>query len=59
MGIFKMKIQGNTVSQTLSLPKDLTEQIDKAWYHHKKKMCQQKTSRSKFVAMLIRKGLDA
>lgn len=54
-----MKSQGNTISQTLSLPKEISEEIDKAWYHHKKKMCQQKTSRSKFVAMLIRKGLDA
>ena len=54
-----MKIQANTVSQTLSLPKDLTEQIDKALYHHRKKMINQKTSRSKFVAMLIRKGLES
>lgn len=54
-----MKYQGGTVSQSVSLPVDLTEEIDKALYKHRRKILNQKDSRSKFIAMLIRKGLEA
>lgn len=54
-----MKYQGGTVSQSVSLPVDLTEQIDKALYKHRRKMLNHKDSRSKFIAMLIRKGLES
>lgn len=59
MEIFNMKKQGNTISQSLSLPADLSEEIDRQLYKHRRKMCNQKTSRSKFVAMLIKRGLEA
>jgi len=54
-----MKRQGNTIVQSVSLPSDLTEDIDRALYKHRRKLCQNKTSRSKFIAMLIRKGLES
>lgn len=54
-----MKKQTGAVVQSVSLPADLTEEIDRALYKHRRKMLNQKDSRSKFIAMLIRKGLAA
>ena len=54
-----MKRQSGTVIRSVSLPADLTDDIERALYKHRRKICQQNTSRSKFIAMLIKKGLEA
>lgn len=54
-----MKRPGNTVVTSVSIPSDLSEQIEKALYKHRRKMCQQNTSRSKFISMMIQKGLQS
>lgn len=54
-----MKRQGNTVVQSVSLPSDLTEKIDKAWHKHTRSFLNAKVSRSKFIAELLRKGLES
>lgn len=51
--------QGTTVVQSISLPVELSDEIDKAWYRYKRKMLNQKTSRSKFISMMIQKGLQS
>ncbi len=53
-----MKKQGNTISQSVSLPADLTEKIDKAWHKHTRKFLNAKVSRSKFISQLLEKALE-
>lgn len=54
-----MNRKGNTIVTSVSIPVELSEQIDRAWYRHKRKMLNQKTSRSKFISMMIQRGLQS
>lgn len=47
----------NTIVQSVSLPADLTEKIDKAWHRYTRSFSNAKVSRSKFIAGLIEQAL--
>ncbi|QIC60180.1 hypothetical protein FSC12_01850 [Acinetobacter schindleri] len=54
-----MRKQANTIIQSFSIPEDTTDRIDDALYKYRRTKLNQKTSRSKFVSLLIEKGLAA